>query len=295
MDTPTRQKFWPTRFLAVLCAIREASVMKTGASLSIAMGFGLFALASACSSSPGPAYPGVDSFCQAKAEAECQVAAKCAVTMQSCMTARLSACSTTAIEATQALGRGYVADNAQACVEAAKAAYATGWLPPSETDASLRGSMAYVCSRVFLGGAGKNAACGDDNDCASGRICAAVAPSSSAKVCADQSVRGESDFCADPGAVCGDGLYCSTAQGAAQCKRMKAEGEACGQALPCAAGLRCDVSNACQKRLGPGAPCTSDADCSDAAPYCDKGAGSVCDAGLSFAPPPSTSCVGFGR
>jgi hypothetical protein len=155
--------------------------------------------------------------------------------------------------------------------------------------------MAYLCAHVFLGGVGKNQSCGEDNDCAEERICSAVSTTNATKVCADRSVRKEGDFCEDPGSICDEGLYCAHGEGAAQCKKMKAEGEGCGASTPCAAGLRCDGGNTCQKRLGPGSPCTSDSDCSDAAPYCDKSAGSLCDAGLAFAPPPSTSCAGYGR
>src|SRR5262249_45067581 len=143
MDTRAAQTFWrPARFLAVSGAIREAAVMRYLSAFGVqnirdfglrrsgkirsrtAMAFAALAVA-ACSSSPGPTYPSVDAFCNAKAQAECQVAAKCAVTMSSCMTARLSACSTTAIQATQSLGRSYVADNADACVDAAQHAFAT--------------------------------------------------------------------------------------------------------------------------------------------------------------------------
>jgi hypothetical protein len=155
--------------------------------------------------------------------------------------------------------------------------------------------MADTCAQVFLGSADRNEACSVDTDCALGRTCAPAIVGAAARVCADRVAKAKGEFCADPGSVCAEGSFCSTAMGAPMCLPRAAMGEACSFTMPCADGLRCDGEGRCSERLPAGATCVSNDDCGPAAPMCDRAAGWVCDLGLAFAPPPSTACVGYGR
>src|SRR5207249_2863256 len=49
-------------------------------------------LGAACSSKVADKYPSIESFCQAKAQEECQVSPRCGVTAQACQNARAEAC-----------------------------------------------------------------------------------------------------------------------------------------------------------------------------------------------------------
>jgi hypothetical protein len=249
----------------------------------------------ACSSKVADQYPTVDSFCGAKAQAECQVSARCAVTVEACVQSRSGACLSASSATMTASARTYTAPNAPACLDAVQRVYAAGTVPPTELDETRASSMAAVCAQVFLGRADRNEACSIDTDCAVGRMCAPAIIGTTLRVCADRVVKSRGEFCSDPGSVCEDGTYCATAHGAPICAPRAAAGDVCSLAVPCADGLRCDGESRCSEKLAPGAICVSNDDCSAAAPMCDRAAGWVCDVGLSFAPPPSTTCIGYGR
>lgn len=252
-------------------------------------------LLGACSSKVADKYPTVDSFCQARAQSECQVAPRCAVTVEGCLQARAAACMSESLTTIQTTGRQYVAANVQACLDAVDRVYASGLLPPSESDVMRPQSMAHACAQVFLGRADRNDACAVDADCVLGRVCAAAIVGTTTRVCADPITKRTGEFCADPGSVCESGSFCSMAHAAPICAPKPTLGEACGPTAPCADGLRCDDLGRCSEKLPAGARCESNEDCGPSAPLCDRGAGFVCDIGLSFAPPPSTACAGYGR
>jgi hypothetical protein len=254
---------------------------------------GLFA--AACGSKVGDKYPTIDTFCEAKAQEECQVAPRCAVTVEACIQDRASGCVTASLTTIQTTGRTYVPANAQACLDVVNRIYASGLVPPTETDVTRSGSMAEVCAQVFLGSADKNQGCSVDADCMFGRMCAAAIVGTTTRVCADPVPKLEGEFCADPGSVCTSGTFCSTIQGAPICQKKAALGESCSLTFPCTEALRCDGLGRCSERMPAGASCASNDDCAAEAPMCDPAAGFVCDIGLSFAPPPSTACSGYGR
>ena len=109
----------------------------------------------ACSATgSSPPYPDVQSFCIAKAKAECQIAARCNVDANACQTYRASLCSTEASDAMRSGTRKYVADNAQACIDSVNGAY--GGDHAEILFAKLEGpsSIADTCGRVFSGNAG---------------------------------------------------------------------------------------------------------------------------------------------
>jgi hypothetical protein len=126
-------------------------------------------------------------------------------------------------------------------------------------------------------------------------MCATAIVGTTNRVCADRVVKVKGDFCADPGSICESGTFCSTSEGAPICVPRPQLDESCSLEIPCADGLRCDGRSRCAAKLPAGATCVSNDDCGTAAPMCDRAAGWVCDVGLSFAPPPSTACAGYGR
>src|SRR5713226_2571411 len=92
--------------------------------LGVAVVVGLLgATAGACSAAKTQPFPDVSPFCQAKAKAECQVAALCAVDSTTCTNFRTQQCNAAAAAATQGAVRSYNADNAQACIDAVNGAF----------------------------------------------------------------------------------------------------------------------------------------------------------------------------
>jgi hypothetical protein len=232
--------------------------------------------------SASPPYPDVQSFCNAKARAECQIAALCNVDANSCQAFRTSQCLTEAADATRSATRRYVADNAQACIDTVNGAYGNGHSQVPFATLVGSGSIADKCGRVFSGNADKGAPCQSDQECASSRVCSAAAPGAMQHVCADPVRKNPGDFCSDPGSTCASDTYCTMQDGgAAQCLPAVQAGQPCGTA-PCVSADRC-ANGFCVARAGQGQACSTSDDCVSMAPYCDSYAGNICTIGLTFA------------
>ena len=94
--------------------------------LLILMAFGGVVALAACSTAEADKFGSSDSFCDAKADAECMnLAAKCGATTDACKTLRVSACKTAAATASGG-GRSYVANAAQACIDSINDTYKNG-------------------------------------------------------------------------------------------------------------------------------------------------------------------------
>jgi hypothetical protein len=220
----------------------------------------------------------VDEFCDAKAEAECQVAARCATDAQACRAQRSAACLQLAATMTSA-SRAFRPENTLICIIETSSTYASASpITPAE-----RALVDDACNYVFQGSVDPGGACTTKYDCAGIVIC-------DRGRCATAVTVEDGEPCRDPGQVCGPGLTCANDPDPA-CTAKKELGEACDAINPCLEELRC--AGTCLSPLPPGSPCTSDGDCDAAAPYCDPSAGKVCDAGLSFAPG-AASCAGYG-
>jgi hypothetical protein len=239
-----------------------------------------------------PPYPDIQTFCAARAKAECQVATLCAVDASACQMARTTVCVQDAAQATAApSSRQYVANNAPSCIDAVNQAYGNGSSEIAFAGLVGPGSITDKCERVFSGNLEKNHPCLTDFDCVSNRICASVAGSTQ-RVCADSVPKNEGDFCADPGSICATNTYCAPQEaGAPQCQPALQAGP-CGASMPCVSADRC-VGGLCIPRAGAGQSCASSDDCAPAAPYCDPYAGNICAVGVTFSTR-APDCEGYG-
>jgi hypothetical protein len=263
--------------------------------VSVGAGVGLIAgLAVGCAAKNPAPYPDVQSFCNAKAQAECQVASTCLITdVSACQAQRASVCNADADAAT-ANGTGmrkYTQANAQKCIDDLNAAYGGG--NQQVTFAQL-GTITNDCERVFVGNSAMNQPCESSYDCTGDLICAPVTPGTATagmgpSVCAASVPKNSGDFCSTPGATCPTDTYCATpsASSAPTCQPAKGQGEACDPpAMPCVSTQRCQAIGAtgmtCEPRSTMGQACQTDGDCVPDAPYCDRYVGK-CTKGQSFA------------
>ncbi len=225
-------------------------------------------LSVACTASQGDKYPTYDTMCDDVAAHECQVAGRCVVSADACKTARKKVCLDGAAAAIQA-GRRYTAARAEDCVNKSKETYALTSITPTD-----KGTLDDVCQRVYAGSADKGGTCKTSYDCSGSLVC-------DKGHCGEKTEKKKGDGCANPGEVCEAGTFCQTQADVKICAAKKAKGDACDATTPCLEDLRCNTM--CTDRLGVGAQCASDADCSASAPYCDEAANKICTPGLSFA------------
>jgi hypothetical protein len=243
-------------------------------------GFVVFG-AVACSSTAADKYPSSDSFCDAKAQEECQVAARCAATDGNCLAARKSECSKLVSQSAGGTHQ-YRPGQAEGCVNKTHDVYSRQ--TPLTPD--VQGELAVACAKIFQGTTKSFQTCESTLDCEGDLICDKT-------FCAAKVTKNGGEPCGNPGEVCNTGNFCDTfSGGVAQCKPRKAKGEACDTTKnPCNESLRCNTS--CEERFGSGSSCGSNGDCAPSAPYCDPFNGNKCDAGLIFAPG-AGACKAYG-
>jgi hypothetical protein len=244
-------------------------------------------LVAACSGSSLP-YPDVQSFCAAKAQAECQVAAQCLASTDACTAARQSQCASDATAATMTGTRAYTPANAQNCLTVVLAAYApsaSGTTAPIPAVAPV-GSMApslqaidAACEPVFSGSVPPMGKCTTDFDCAQGaeagasQICAQVSAGSAKLECATPMNVNIDAPCGGFGSVCPVGAYCE-GTAPAICRAGGGPGANCTLTKGCGVGAFCSISKgantgSCLAGGGPDAPCATSQDCGTQAPFCD--------------------------
>jgi hypothetical protein len=227
----------------------------------------------------GPKYPDVQSYCTARAQAECSQTAitNCASpSSDACVATREAKCN-----GASPTDRTYRADQAEACVNAVAAAYADAIIEPSEVD-----DMNKACGVLFQQDSGTaGVACAVDTDCklSDGFACVLHADATTQTIkgtCESPTPAAAGDSCSAADAQCADGLYCDTGS---HCVKQGVAGDPCSAIQPCGKGLACDAtSNKCVSKAATGSACTSDADCADG--ICDKGANPVCVAKLILSP-----------
>ena len=224
--------------------------------LLILMAFGGVVALAACSTAEADKFGSSDSFCDAKADAECMnLAAKCGATTDACKTLRVSACKTAAATASGG-GRSYVANAAQACIDSINDTYKNGAASVSP-DAEV--ATTKVCDRVFRGSKAERDPCGSTGECSGSLICDTV--------CATEETVSLNGGCGNAGQVCGTGTYCQDQGGKKFCLSKEADGAICAADKPCIETDRC--VNHCVPRATSGQACNTDDDCASVAPYCD--------------------------
>jgi hypothetical protein len=226
-----------------------------------------------------------DSYCEQKAEKECQVSATCVSTLAACVTQRKTAC--LAVNAgSKTAPRIFTTGNVGPCIDKTNSVYAKT-LSSGATQADLD-AMVDVCAYVFQGNS--TAACTVKYDCKDkGQIC-------DKGICVKQMNVSKGSFCVSPGQVCSADSYCAndTATSMLKCLPKAVQSAPCSASLPCIDPYRCDsVSLTCVPKLGQGELCGSSADCSATVSFCDQYAGCKCDPGLKFAGGAS-ACVDYG-
>ena len=212
----------------------------------------------ACSSTEVEKFGSSDSFCNAKAEAECTgLAKKCGASADACSKKRLSTCNGGASLAANQ-GRSYQANGAQGCIDSINSTYKNGGndvTPESELETTK------VCERVFSGSKKESAPCANTFECEAALTC-------DKGVCIKEEKVPLKGQCNNAGAICTTGAYCQQ-QGATKfCVEKNKLDEACKEDAPCIETLRC-VTNRCVPRVTAGNPCDNDNECAPEAPYCD--------------------------
>ncbi len=234
----------------------EDRQMQTRAPFGITLTLGLAAFvasaAAGCSPKDQAPYPDVASFCNAKAQAECQVATPCGIDAEGCQVLRSSLCNMEAMAALSGT-RKYIQANAPACISAANAAYGNSSRDVSFAQLVGPGSISDVCARVFSGNAAINDPCESPYDCAGGNVCApvsaaAIAPDGgvSARVCATVVAKNEGDFCGNPGETCATNTFCTQpgAGGGFRCTLANSQGQPCNPVTaPCVSTERCEAAD----------------------------------------------------
>jgi hypothetical protein len=226
-----------------------------------------------------------ESYCEQKAQKECQVTAKCATMTDPCVTQRKTAC--LAVNALSNTGkRVFTAGNVGACIDKTNSVYAKA-LNSQATQADLD-AMNDVCGYVFQGS--QTDVCANKYECKDkGQIC-------DKGICVKQMTVNKDAFCVSPGQVCASDSYCAmdTATGMLKCLPKAALNAPCSAAVPCLDPNRCDsASGTCMPKLMAGQFCGSSSDCAAAASYCDQFVGCKCDLGLSFAAG-ANACADYG-
>ena len=213
---------------------------------SSAAGFLVFACGD---DDPSEKYPSADSFCAAKADAECKaVGAVCGVADATCKDRRVEACRTAAGAAT-GQGRVYRAANAEVCITATTAVYADRVIVDTKEDA-----FEDACARVFAGTKKLSEPCVNLYDCEGSLTC-----DTDKGFCAQKSPKKTDEGCNNPGDICNAGLYCQQRGGSKFCAPKKNIAQPCDTGNPCLESLRC--INTCLAKVATGEPCDTSDQC----------------------------------
>jgi hypothetical protein len=223
-----------------------------------------------------------DSFCDQKAQKECQVSTKCGTMNSACLSQRKAKCLAFAA-ASASSKRQFTAANVAACVNKTNAVYAKATITPADL-----ADMDDVCSYVFQGTS--TADCAVKYECAGTKIC-------DKSLCAAKVVKNKGALCGNPGEVCAAGSYCAhdPTSGAFTCLAKAAAGTACSADVPCVETQRCAAATStCVALFMSGETCGTSDECATTAPYCDPYIGNKCDVGLIFAPTATAACADYG-
>lgn len=204
----------------------------------------------ACGSDEEPRFPTVDSFCEAKAAAECKVAAgPCAIAEASCRATRRTTCLGEGSAAT-AQGRTYTSSLAEDCIGKTTAVYAD-----RVPDAAKEAAYVAACAHVFAGNKELSAACTTEYECKTGLVCDVEKG-----FCGTPATKRNNDPCNNPGEICDVGLYCQQRGSSRFCSPKGKVGDVCSATFPCSEDLTCN-GKVCVDKLASGEPCETGAEC----------------------------------
>ena len=258
--------------------------MKTFRALCAVVLFGLLGCGGGGSNPPTAA-----DFCAQYAKAVCGISSACAITTASCELYQTGQCMTMATAAVAGGKRVFAPGNMNNCLNKVKAAYNGNTIAPkTQADIDL------ACGYVFQGtGKLNSGTCTTQFECAGATDGSNVCDPQLGVCAAKKSVNG-GDPCNGLGNVCPrTSAAFRTACGVLLCTADAAVGASCAT-TPCDSTSRC-VAGKCAARAQAGEVCSTDAECSSAAPYCNLYVGGKCSAGLQFAAGlASCSCVGQG-
>lgn len=231
------------------------------------------AITGACTAK-GPKYPDLNSFCNARASAECSTAVvlACAAPNPTCTSKRQALCVSTAP------ARAYNAGAAEDCVTQVTNAYADAKITLDESK-----SIDSACLPVFEGPGVTGSACHVDSDCrtSTGLRCVLSAGSSQGTCQVPQMVMGGGS-CAAANQQCVTGYHCGTNF---YCDINAIDGAACSSQNPCAPGLLCASTGKCQAKFADGVACVSGDECLNG--ICNKATGAMtglCVSQVTLAP-----------
>jgi hypothetical protein len=230
----------------------------------------------ACILKNGPKYPDINSFCNARATAECssEVVLACAIPNAStCVTKRQQLC----LSSTPS-GTAYNSASAENCVNQVSSAYADAKVTLAESSA-----IDAACLPVFDGPGTKDASCQSDSNCqvSAGLRCILLPGSTEGTCQIPQMVQGGGS-CAASNARCVTGFHCGSTS---HCDINAAVGEACDPQNPCGPDLQCSSGGTCVNKGADGSVCASGDECLHG--ICNKSMTSstgLCVSQISLAP-----------
>jgi hypothetical protein len=233
-------------------------------------------------------------FCKQYADAVCQIATACGITMDTCTAYQQSQCEAKATMATAAPSkRVFTPGNTGNCIGKLNSAY--GASTPIITPA-VQAGIDLACGYVFQGPGMVNMdTCTTQFDCA-GSTNGSIICDQAHHLCATSMTVSGTGQCSENGEVCSTNFYCATnTAGISSCTAAGTSSppSSCTTA-PCDSNSYC-ASGTCMPLLVAGSPCTASSDCAGGG-FCDPyGGSSTCDDGIRFAKgSQQCTCVGAG-
>ena len=231
--------------------------------------------------SGGPAT--ADDFCTQYADAVCQIATSCGITMTTCTAYQKSQCEALATTSTAAPGkRVFTPANTGGCISKLNAAY--GASAPLITPA-IQAGIDLACGYVFQGkGMVDMDTCTTQFDCA-GATNGSIICDQAHHLCATSKTISGTSQCNDNGAVCATNSYCAAnSSGISSCMPEGTSNppSSCSATVPCDSNSYC-ANGTCMPLLVAGTPCVASSECASGG-FCDPYGGSAtCDDGIRFA------------
>jgi len=252
----------------------------------VALSTAAVAVVAACGGGGGGGEVTRDSFCEERAQQECETMVEfCGLTASTCVEERKAACNARA--GNQATPRRiFKPENRSACLSEVKRAYSDDGITADQWN-----RMFEACDRVWEGSGslsgnnGTSSICEEPLDCLPQFICSFR----DTGFCSEEIEVGRGQFCNNPGETCPDAQFCKkTTSGQWQCVDRGGNGAQCSDDEPCLDEFRC-FSGQCSAKLADGEPCDLNVECTNG--LCEPFR-KVCASIIRFAPG-GPQCDGF--